>query len=146
VRRRLFNVLSAVSLLLCAASTVVWVRCNRTFFAQQAVHITAGPEGWDIMCGKSATVLWKNRIAPPILRPTTLPKGTTWVGVSYGSYFKRMPYWEIQGIFGILPFCWIAMKLRRPKAKTSPVCVTCGYDLRATPDRCPECGTVTRER
>lgn len=50
-------------------------------------------------------------------------------------------------LFGISFGVCIALLIARPKLNEKPksapgICEVCGYDLRATPDRCPECGTV----
>lgn len=41
---------------------------------------------------------------------------------------------------GIAGFVWMIRSMRRGSATTYDLCEECGYDMRATPERCPECG------
>jgi hypothetical protein len=51
-----------------------------------------------------------------------------------------VPFWSIVGVTSLLPLGWLVRRLFRRGGARSGLCRTCGYDLRATPDRCPECG------
>ncbi|HEX4797242.1 MAG TPA: hypothetical protein VH370_25840 [Humisphaera sp.] len=60
------------------------------------------------------------------------------------------PYWGVTLVAGILPACWLGWAIvrarRRAHLKRDGLCPACGYDLRATPGRCPECGKVPAEK
>jgi hypothetical protein len=51
-----------------------------------------------------------------------------------------VPHWFAALSFAALPGYRLASRLRR--RQPPGLCPSCGYDLRATPDRCPECGTI----
>jgi hypothetical protein len=65
----------------------------------------------------------------------------------YNSYRLREEVWAaplpaLACAFAILPVVrWRRRLLPRHRYRTG-VCSGCGYDLRATPDRCPECGRI----
>jgi hypothetical protein len=198
MRRRLFTLLSAMSLVLCVTTCVMWVRsyshkeylswwmtarCNlnvtsRRDLVQWKVYvdttpiqaswqlpderfqwgsvvvgtsdelgddITAmiGPRDWEVSQAPEHLmgIGWgaeKRDIAGFIssLPSKPQPQGTCHV------WFLLTPHWTVAIGFVLLPVRWILRRRALRDRQNRGRCPTCGYDLRATPDRCPECGTV----
>jgi hypothetical protein len=54
-----------------------------------------------------------------------------------------VPLWLVALVSTILPAAWARRHLRAGRRARQGLCPSCGYDLRASPERCPECGTST---
>jgi hypothetical protein len=58
--------------------------------------------------------------------------------------FRYGPVACVLVILGLLPLLLVSRRVTRKQGLVrSGYCGNCGYDLRASTDRCPECGTPT---
>jgi hypothetical protein len=193
MRRRLLNLLTALSLLLCMAVLVLWVRsyCVADAFAirkvsglvdyptRQSLNVTSaggglglywgrredagydsgfpGIEAWSrhIGWGKGWMIVRESSRAPvdsdyPYLTGyrgkfgfafdsfNFDPEGTTYVrgGV--------VPHAAVIALSGVLPVLSARRWVRTRRRRLNQLCPRCAYDLRATPNRDPECGEASR--
>ena len=84
---------------------------------------------------------------------------TTWLGFSYEKQSTRsgpslqeslhasIPLWLPVLLLLLPPAFWVTSPARRRERRLRlGLCATCGYDLRASPVRCPECGAAPAAR
>jgi hypothetical protein len=168
----LFTLVSAVSLLLCVAMCVLWIRSylrnDRAYWLKPAV--TKDGPGWDSrrITSDGGTLAFDWQVVPLWFRETRTQEAQSgsW-GLHYGTYphehrarsgriwnrmgfnymfqlawYLEVPDWLLVGLFAASPIAKGYLYRRRRRRSHHGMCPFCGYDLRATPDRCPECGTV----
>lgn len=177
--RHVFAVASALSLLLWAATVVLWVRSygnpeelsmdrrspeSMTFTTfNVSSHrgriecfrgrlIYADQAGFDTVMANLDRIPHA-RMLPPDTYSRKHPPGA---GAVLGFNFWEegfsevrcssltVPDWFLAVAFAALPLAWTRSHLRRRSRARRGQCSACGYDLRASPDRCPECGTVLK--
>jgi hypothetical protein len=150
--RRALNLLTAAALLVCVATLALWVVSYWYFtvvgfwpsLAQRRAYGLASSHGsFCFLCvaegnGRDRWA-WRHersRSREPRLVGTA---GFTWRHRP-GEVVVAVPYWLLTGLL-VAPLP--ALLRRRRRKPVEGECATCGYDLRASPDRCPECGTAT---
>jgi hypothetical protein len=70
-------------------------------------------------------------------RPPWFQRGKPCTFTSVG-----IPLWFPAVALSVLPARWLRRVWRSRRGQARGLCPVCGYDLRATPSRCPECGAV----
>ena len=174
MRRKLFNLAAAASLVLSLAVVALWVR---GFSMPEGVEhnrrwIENGQLLWQVISFHSSErslffgVLFQHRAANnadrgwewrlfgyhrPLKRPSEdsfwqRRFGVSWAHYPSGSVFiVAVPHLLLAVALLALPIVVARREWRRRLAVKRGLCPACGYDLRATPDRCPECGAILGE-
>jgi hypothetical protein len=150
VVRWLVNVVSAVSLILCLATVGLWVRSYSVGDIPQ-IHtrdsvVSAYSSRGTISFGRTAMLQdrWdRNDVRWVTTIPLNVPR-FTFNPIGGHSWAVTIPHWSFVLVFSILPtICIIRFVLHRKRLRKGH-CPVCNYDLRATPQRCPECGNVPK--
>jgi hypothetical protein len=148
-RRTRQRLLSALLLTPCVAVGLVWFD---SYFEKVEVAFDVTGPPWSSYFVES---YW-GALRVESRGPTGNPLYHSWASVSGPDVRDRfrgfgpngrvllLPYWVLIAPAALVPLLAYAIRLyavRRIPADTAP-CPECGYDLRASPERCPECGTL----
>ena len=169
MRRRAIRILAALSLLLCVAAVALWVRSYR-YLTVARLYLPRASVQAGVMANDGRLVIVVHSFAArpagafdselrwdepamPTIRSASAWTGAggwdrEWIGFGVSSSPARgwrrrvitVPLWFV--VLILLSAAAGAVRTLRRSRTAAGSCRACGYDLRATPDRCPECGTL----
>jgi hypothetical protein len=161
VRRRPFTILSVLSLLLWAPLALQMLPACCLFNPNAGILVWSFDEGgvrktrWQVddIDETLMPVIYSNFDAGSrtskndYLVYQTHSASSIWSGRATNFRLVRIPLLPPFLLTGILPAIYTVQRVRRARRDQSRLfsglCLSCGYDLRATPGRCPECGEMT---
>ena len=166
--RYVFNALALLSAALCVVTVGLWVlrddavawslgsgRAYWIGFSESEVYFAstvpterglAGTAFLRRLGGMPMTFLdlrpgtWRRTI-----RGMRFDAGIDWSPRSGADVALVAPAWFVLVVSLVLPLRWLDVRRKRRRTFGPGRCQGCGYDLRATPDRCPECGALPGE-
>ena len=164
--RLLFNLATGISLLLCVLAATVWVRSYRA--VERLEWALSSPRNGETsydryrggciayLLGNATISLGERHFSPGP------PPPTWWVdshriglvgcggpneGALEARVIVRFRVWPVWAACAVLPMVRVVTStggtVRRRRRTRLGLCPSCGYDLRATPERCPECGWLS---
>jgi hypothetical protein len=124
--RSLYNLATAVSLVLCVATFVAWK------WTGPGPHAGGPPAGWAFLTkfGFRWKVVGVHEVPYEPIYGTNVPK---WWYAAIALITALLPTLRLAGS--------IRTRIAASRATSLGRCPVCGYDLRASKGRCPECGT-----
>jgi hypothetical protein len=153
MKRRLFTFFAALSLLIFTAISILWplsYRFPENRAGGDSLNFSNTDPRWWVLSNRGRLTLcrqngndWGDEFP-----------GFDYAGFKYGGlrgpagslYNLAIPHWSAAALLLPLPLAWTRSTLRRRRERRrarAGQCPRCGYDLRATRDRCPECGTIS---
>jgi hypothetical protein len=172
VKRRLFNVLAAGSLVLCVATILLWGLSKRApvhapliqagawrfrsvngvlqlaRFGGAGIAIvgpaysgTSDPTGWQRQFPEHRFAVGALMVVyhGPLFEYNNQTHAATMHGYVWSVSAR---HWVVAMLLAVPSVSWMIARYLRARRTQRGQCPTCGYDLRATPERCPECGTA----
>ncbi len=160
MRCRILTILCGLSLLLCVAVCVLWVR---SYFAVDRMVVCPDPDERIIYTHRGRLSFRADHSWPELndrnwgedyesglwgfgAMAGSISRGhDNWISAHYTKW-SFIPLWFLALVFSVAPARAVRSYLIKWRRARAGNCPCCGYDLRASPQRCPECGTENQTK